>query len=258
MKYELSYSIYPKKLVTRIENKLQLLGNDFNKRKKYSKNKYIKNWQERMDLEYIELKKNPIAYLNIWIFSTFIIFLLLLYTVKMGYIIAPIVAILYYYLYYYLTIERPIKLRSKHLDYEALHFFEILTLTLESGRNLERALSIAVSNVDSSISKEFERTLFEVKFGKSLLEAIEDMKKRIPSETINNILLNITQTSVFGNSILETMYNQVDFLREKQILEIKSQINKIPNKISIISVLFIVPLILILVVGPFIINYFGG
>ena len=80
------------------------------------------------------------------------------------------------------------------------------------------------------------------------------MKKRIPSETINNIILNITQTNVFGNSILETMYNQIDFLREKQMLEIKEKINKIPNKVSIISVIFVIPLILLLILGPFIVN----
>ena len=43
---------------------------------------------------------------------------------------------------------------------------------------------------------------------------LEDMKRRIPSETINNIILNMTQTSVFGNSILETMYHQIDFLTQ--------------------------------------------
>ena len=96
---------------------------------------------------------------------------------------------------------------------------------------------------------------FEVKFGKSLLEALEDMKKRIPSETINNILLNITQTNIFGNSIIDTMNQQIEFLREKQILEIKGAINKIPNKVSILSVIFVVPLILLLVLGPFLIDF---
>ena len=80
------------------------------------------------------------------------------------------------------------------------------------------------------------------------------MKRKIPSETINNIILNMTQTSVFGNSILETMYHQIDFLRDKQILEIRGAINKIPNKVSIISVVFVVPLILLMILGPFIIN----
>ena len=47
------------------------------------------------------------------------------------------------------------------------------------------------------------------------------------------------------------------FLREKQILEIKGQINKIPNKISIISVIFIIPLILMLILGPVVLNFLG-
>jgi len=144
--------------------------------------------------------------------------------------------------------------RIKKLDMEALTFFEILTLTLESGRNLENSLEITCYNIDSELSNEFKKSLIETKFGRSLMESLEDLKKRIPSETINNIILNITQTSVFGNSIIETMNNQVDYLREKQILELKGQINKIPNKVSIISVVFVVPLILLIILGPFIID----
>ena len=64
----------------------------------------------------------------------------------------------------------------------------------------------------------------------------------------------MTQTSLFGNSILDTMYHQIDYLREKQILEIRGEINKIPNKVSMISVVFVVPLILLMILGPFIMN----
>ena len=53
------------------------------------------------------------------------------------------------------------------------------------------------------------------------------------------------------------MYNQIEFLRDKQILQIKEKINKIPNKVSIISVIFIVPLILLLILGPFVIEFLG-
>ena len=183
--------------------------------------------------------------------------LLFTYILSVGYIFAPFVAIVYYYLFYYILIESKIKRRIKKLDKEALDFFEILTLTLESGRNLENALEITCFNIDSELSNEFKKTLFEMKFGKSLVEALDDMKKRIPSESINNIILNITQTSIFGSSILDTMYNQIEFLRDKQILEIKEQINKIPNKISIISVIFVLPIILLLILGPIFINFLG-
>ncbi len=239
MQEEKITNIYRKKDIEKMEEKLKMLGLPF------------KN-QKKLPFFY----KNAIVYLNTRFITSILVFLFTLYKGgSMSYILAPVVTILYFYAFYICTIELPIRKRILKLDHEALNFFEILTLTLESGRNLEHALEVAVFNVDSEISKEFKKTLFEVKFGKSLIEALEDMKKRIPSETINNIILNITQTNVFGSSILDTMYNQIDFLRDKQILEIKGQINKIPNKISIISVLFIVPLILILVLGPVVIGY---
>ena len=128
---------------------------------------------------------------------------------------------------------------------------------MESGKNLQNSLELTCKNVHSELSSEFEECLNEVKIGKSLIEALSDMQRRIPSENINNIIMNIMQTNYFGNSIIDTMNNQVDYLREKQILDIKGQINKIPNKISIVSVLFIVPLILLLVLGPYIINFIG-
>ncbi len=239
MREEKITNLYRKKDIEKTDEKLKMLGLSFKETKKVS-----------------FIYKNATTYLNTRFITTILVFLFTLYKGgDMSYILAPVITILYFYTFYIFTIELPLHKRILKLDHEALSFFEILTLTLESGRNLEHALEVAVFNVDSEISKEFRKTLFEVKFGKSLIEALEDMKKRIPSETINNIILNITQTNVFGSSILDTMYNQIDFLRDKQILEIKGQISKIPNKISIISVIFIVPLILILVLGPVVIGY---
>ena len=214
----------------------------------------IKNITEKLNSLGDDTKFTTLSFCNIRLITTLIVFIITLYISENGYIYAPFVAIGYYYLFYYIFIQRKIKLRIHRLDYDALQFFEILVLTLESGRNLEQSLKVTCDNVDSELSNEFKKALMEMKFGKSLLEALEDMKKRIPSETINNIILNIIQTNQFGNSIIDTMYNQIDFLREKQILEIKGQINKIPNKVSIVSVIFIVPLIMVLILGPYLID----
>lgn len=188
------------------------------------------------------------------ILSTIAIFIMLILFTNHGYLLAPFISIIYYYLFYYINITKKLNKKCLRLEHEALYFFEILTLTLESGRNLEEALKVTCYNVNSEISEEFQKTLGEVKYGKSLNEALDDMKKRMPSDTIDNIILNIIQTTEFGNSILDTLYNQVDFLREKQIMEVKKQINKIPNKVSIISVIFIVPLIMVLILGPYLIS----
>mgnify|MGYP003306093835 CR=1 FL=1 len=84
---------------------------------------------------------------------------------------------------------------------------------------------------------EFREVLREVKYGKSLTEALEDNKDNIPSDTINNITLSLTQANLYGSSIIKSLYNQIDYLRDKKILTIKASINKMPVKVSVISVL---------------------
>ena len=81
------------------------------------------------------------------------------------------------------------------------------------------------------------------------------MKTRIPSEEINTVLLNIKEASLFGNNIIESLNNQIEYLRDKKLLSIKSKINKMPLKISVVSVVFIIPIVLLLVLGPVLINF---
>ena len=83
------------------------------------------------------------------------------------------------------------------------------------------------------------------------------MQGRIPSETVNNIILSLTQANLYGNSIIENLYGQIDFLREKRKLEVKGRISKVPVLISVISVFFFIPLLLLIILGPVVLNFFG-
>ena len=202
---------------------------------------------------------DPIFFLNVRLITTIILFFTLLLIVPdYGFIYAPFISVFYYYALYYIVIDYQIKKRIKKLESEAVYFFEVLTLSVETGRNLKSALEITCKNIDSEISDEFQKTLDETKFSKSLDEALVDMRKRIPSDNINNIILNISQTNIFGGNIINTMYNQIDFLADKKLQDIRGQIAKLPIKISVISVVFFIPLMLLLVLGPVIISIIAG
>ena len=222
--------------------------------RKIYREKDIKKIQDKINM-LGKTKLTAVKFMNYRLLTTIIFAMSIVILTNLGYILIPFLTVSYYYLFYYVLITKPLNKRIQKLDHEALYFFEVLTLTLESGRNLENSIEMTCENVHSEISLEFRKAISELKFGKSLNEALNSLKIRIPSETINNIILNITQTSVFGNSIIDTMNNQIEFLRDKQVLEIKEQINKIPNKVSIISVIFIIPLILLLVLGPVLIKF---
>jgi len=227
-------------------------------RKIYSKNT-IEKTKHKVEQLGIYSKLDPILFLNIRLLTTIILFFVILYFVPdYGYIYAPFFSVLYYYGLYYFVIDYQIKKRIKKLENEAVYFFEVLTLSVETGRDLKSALEITCKNIDSEISDEFKKTINEVNFSKTLDEALDSMRKRIPSDNINNIILNISQTNIFGGNIIETMYNQIDFMSDKRIQEIRGQINKLPIKISIISVIFFIPLMLLLVLGPIIVSIITG
>ena len=221
--------IYRKKTIKRITKKCKLLG--------------------------VNNKLNPIKFMNYRVFITVLVFILLLIFNSKGYIYAPILALVTYFgAEYYLDLK--VKKRSEKLNYEAIFFLQVLVLTLESGKNLQGGIALTCRSIDSEISDEFKKTLNEVKLGKSLIESLESMKERIPSEEINTVLLNITQSTIFGNNIIDSLNNQIEYLRDKKLLNIKAKINKMPMKISVISVVFIIPIVLLLVLGPVIVNFF--
>ena len=228
MKNNLIRKIYQDKTINKITKKVKLLG--------------------------VDCKYDVIDLLNKRVISSLALFFIILIFSSKGYIYGPIITIIYYFGIEYLFLDYKIKQRASKLDYEALYFFEVLALTLESGRNLKASLEMTADSINNSLSREFKKCINEVNLGKSLTEALNDMKERIPSQTINNVILNITQSNIFGNSIVDSLYNQIDYLRENKVLEVKAKISKLPVKISAISVIFFIPIMLLIILSPVILN----
>ena len=222
----------------------------------YSK-RYVDKVKAKVKLLGTGNKMNAYDIILARLISSVIIFIIILYFFDYGYILAPVLTTLYYFLFNKAVIDNKLKERSIKLESEAMHFLEVLTLSLETGRNLIEAITVTTGNVDGLLSDEFKEAVREVTFGKSLTEALTDMQTRIPSDTINNVILSLTQANIYGNSIIENLYNQIDFLREKRKMEVKGRISKVPILISVISVFFFIPLLLLLIIGPIVLEYLG-
>lgn len=200
----------------------------------------------------ININEYLLTKLIILVLTFFIVF----FTSNYSYYLAPLATVLVYLLIDYIYLDLKISKRTKTLEKDAIFYFEVLALTLQSEKNLKLCLENTSDSIDSDLSSEFKEVLKEVKVGKSLTEALTDAKERIPSKSVNNILLNIIESYEYGTSINDALENQIEYLTEKRVLSIKEQINKMPTKISIISVVFFIPLILLLIIGPIALNYF--
>lgn len=221
--------IFNKRTIKKIEDKVNLLGSNY--------------------------KYDAITILGTRLITCLFFFVFIFSMFDYGYILSIVFVIVYYFLFEYVMLDSKIKDREKKINSEAIYFFEVLTLSLQTGRNLAEAITITVNSVDGDLSFEFKEALRQTGFGKSLTESLNDMQKRIPSDSVNNIILALTQANVYGSSIISTLNNQIDYLREKRKMEIKAQISKVPTKISIISVFFFIPLVLLIILGPVLLNF---
>lgn len=222
----------------------------------YSK-KTLNRIDEKIDLLGVSSNYSTLMFLNIKLITMIILVILIFVSFEYGYIYSLIFAVIYYFLFEKMFLDNKIKKRTKKLNSEAIYFFEVLTLSLQTGRNLNEAISVTVNSVDGELSLEFKEALRQTRFGKSLNESLSDIQKAIPSDSINNIILSLTQSNMYGSSIIDTMHSQIDYLRQKRILEVKSMISKVPVKISVISVFFFIPLILLIILGPVLLSYIG-
>ena len=217
----------------------------------------INDIKKRMTLLGKNNKNEIFSFLNFRLLTSIVIFFVILYFVEWGYILAPIIVFVYYFSLPKIILDTKIEKRRQKLENDAIYFFEVLALSIESGNNLHNGILVTSNSIDSLLSYEFRKMMEEIEYGKSFMESLDNLRTRIPSDIINNILLNIKESSMFGNSIIETLNNQIDYLRETKLLEAKAYISKIPLRISVISVLFFIPLLLLLILGPVLIDYLG-
>ena len=188
---------------------------------------------------------------NHLIISLFIFIIALMDTTLLKSIL---IVVAYFFLAEYLFFDYRLAKRRKKLEKQSTFFFQILSLTLESGNNLKNSIDLTCKNMDNELSREFKKAMDDMTLSKSLNESLDDLKTRIPSDTINNIILNLMESNIYGNNMIESLNRELNYISDKIILEAKGKINKMPIKISVVSVLIFIPLLMLIIIGPLIIK----
>lgn len=214
----------------------------------------IQKYQEKCLSLGMNANINVYSFLDMRLFSTLLLFFLFLIIDYRNLLVNLILCSIYYYLFSKLYLDSRIEKRQRQLEKESILFFEVVALSLESGRNLVDSLEITSKSVEGSLSLEFSNALKEMEYGKSFKEALQALRKRVPSPSIQNMILNLEQSNAYGNNMVEPIREQLNYIREMRVMGVKTRINKMPIQVSVVSVLLFVPIILLLVLSPVIIK----
>lgn len=147
-------------------------------------------------------------------------------------------------------LSRRVRERTDAIERDLPDMLDLLTIAVESGLGLEQAMEATCSDFDSPMAEELTRTLQELSLGLSRQEALENLKQRSESTDLASFIVVLTQADVLGMPIGRVLRTQADEMRERRRARARERAAKLPVKIVFPLIVFILPPLMILVLGP--------
>jgi tight adherence protein C len=138
---------------------------------------------------------------------------------------------------------------------------DLLTISVEAGLGFDAALSQVARNTSGPLAAEFARVLQEMQIGLGRSHAMRAMGERSNLADLRTFTSAMVQADAFGIPVGQVLRVQSAEMRVKRRQAAEEAAQKIPVKIMIPLVLFILPSLFVAVLGPAIIsmvNAFGS
>jgi len=150
-------------------------------------------------------------------------------------------------------INTVIKKRHTSIMRALPNVLDLLTLSVESGRDLVTSLRDIINRRPmDDLGEELLFTFQEIQLGRKRSDALRGMAKRVRQVDLTATLNSIVQAEELGVSIAQLLRIQGDTQRAKRFAMAEKQANEAPVKIIIPVVLFILPAVFIILMGPLI------
>ncbi|HBC85403.1 MAG TPA: secretion system protein F [Lentisphaeria bacterium] len=194
------------------------------------------------------------AQILLFIFGGF--FVILFTIVKQPFIGIIFMALLY--LYPKIWLKAVIKRRHLEIQKALPNVLDLLTLSVEAGKDFLTSLrDILARRKRDALGEELERTFREIQLGKQRRVALKELSLRVQQPDLSMVLNSIIQADELGVSIGQILRIQGDQLRGKRFNRAEKLANEAPVKILFPLVFFILPAVIIILMGPVILKSFN-
>ena len=153
-----------------------------------------------------------------------------------------------------MMLRRAAKSRQKRIWRSMPNAIDLMTTCVEAGLSLDFALQRVAERYKGSLSDEIHRMLREVGLGKTRREALADMAERIDVPDITTFVNSIVQAETLGTSVGQVLRVQAKQMRMKRRQRAEQMARQAPVKMVFPLVLFLMPSLFIVTIGPVILN----
>jgi len=130
---------------------------------------------------------------------------------------------------------------------------ELMVVCTESGMSMDAAIgriSREMARTNPDLAEEFYLSTLEMRAGATRIEALRNLALRSRLEDMEDLVSMLIQADKFGTSLAESLRVQSDMMRTRRAQRAEELAAKIPVKLVLPLGLFIFPTLMIVLLGP--------
>ncbi|GIT89919.1 pilus assembly protein TadC [Jannaschia pagri] len=166
------------------------------------------------------------------------------------YILGPGVAGYYAPKYW---IQKRIAKRQEEIQDGFPDALDLLLVCVEAGQSLDQSIIRMATEIEPSypsLAAEFLMVAQEMKAGKDKPDVLRAMAERCDLNDITSFVTVLIQSASFGTSIADALRVYAAEMRDKRVMRAEEKANVLPTKLTVGTMMFCVPPLLIILIGP--------
>lgn len=157
-----------------------------------------------------------------------------------------------YYLPQY-WVQRRMQERQEEIISGFPDALDMMLVCVEAGQSLDQSIMRVAKESRSgypALADEFDTVANEVKAGKERVAVLKDMSERVGIPDVSSFVTTLVQSATFGTSISEALRVYSAEMRDKRVLRAEEKANTLPTKLTLGTMMFTVPPLMIILIGP--------
>lgn len=157
-----------------------------------------------------------------------------------------------YYLPQY-WVQRRLQTRKEEIISGFPDALDMMLVCVEAGQSLDQSIMRVARESRAgypALAEEFDMVAQEVKAGKERVVVLRDMSDRVGIPDVSSFVTTLVQSATFGTSISEALRVYSAEMRDKRVMRAEEKANTLPTKLTLGTMMFTVPPLLIILIGP--------
>jgi tight adherence protein C len=130
---------------------------------------------------------------------------------------------------------------------------DLMLVCVEAGQSLDQAIarvSGEIAEAHEVLCEELQVVANEMRAGRDRPTVLRDFADRSGVQDISSFVTVLVQSAAFGTSVSQALRVYASEMRDKRLMRAEEKANTLPTKMTLGTMLFTVPPLLLILIGP--------